>query len=79
VRYSSQGRSRTLFHSNDIPTLRELYPDAERLREFSDDAHVIVSEPLNDLPGVFLEVPESTAVVLDRSGYRHEEFTPIAA
>jgi predicted glutamine amidotransferase len=76
VRYSSQGRSRTLFHSNEIATLRELYPDAERLRAFSDDAHVVVSEPLNDLPGVFLEVPESTAVILDRSGYRHEEFSP---
>jgi predicted glutamine amidotransferase len=77
VRYSSQGRSRTLFHSNDIATLRELYPDAQRLRAFSDDAHVIVSEPLNDLPGAFLEVPDSTAVILDRSGYRHEDFAPI--
>jgi glutamine amidotransferase len=78
VRYSSQGQTRSLFHSNDIPTLREMYPDVERLRAFSDDAHVIVSEPLNDLPGVFLEVPESTAAILDRSGYRHEDFTPIA-
>ena len=31
-RYSSQGRSRTLFHSADVPTLREMYPDVERLR-----------------------------------------------
>ena len=30
-RYSTQGRSRSLFHSVDIPTIREMYPDAERL------------------------------------------------
>ena len=51
-RYSTQGRSRTLFHSVDIPTIRELYPDAERLSLFGDNAHVVVSEPLNDLPAV---------------------------
>ncbi|MET0734847.1 MAG: class II glutamine amidotransferase [Microbacterium sp.] len=73
-RYSSQGQSRTLFHSADIPTLREMYPDAERLATFGDHAQVVVSEPLNDLPGVFLEVPESTVAVLDPSGYHHEPF-----
>ena len=73
-RYSSQGQSRTLFHSADIPTLREMYPDVERLSTFGDHAQVVVSEPLNDLPGVFLEVPESTVAVLDRSGYHHEAF-----
>ena len=31
-RYSSQGRSRTLFHSADIDTLQEMYPDEPRLR-----------------------------------------------
>ena len=72
-RYSSQGQSRTLFHSADIPTLREMYPDVERLSTFGDHAQVVVSEPLNDLPGVFLEVPESTVAILDPSGYRHEE------
>ena len=73
-RYSSQGQSRTLFHSADIPTLRGMYPDVERLSTFGDHAQVVVSEPLNDLPGVFLEVPESTVAILDPSGYRHEAF-----
>ena len=73
-RYSSQGQSRTLFHSAHIPTLREMYPDVERLSTFGDHAQVVVSEPLNDLPGVFLEVPESTVAILDPSGYRHEPF-----
>jgi glutamine amidotransferase len=73
-RYSTQGRSRTLFHSVDIPAIRELYPDAERLDLFGDDAHVVVSEPLNDLPGTFVEVPEATVAILDPEGYRHEPF-----
>ena len=73
-RYSTQGRSRTLFHSADIPALRTMYPAAERLSAFGDHAQVVVSEPLNDLPGVFLEVPESTVAVLDATGYRHEPF-----
>ena len=73
-RYSSQGQSRTLFHSADIPTLRGMYPDVERLSTFGDHAQVVVSEPLNNLPGAFLEVPESTVAILDRSGYRHEPF-----
>jgi len=75
-RYSSQGRSRSLFHSTDIATLHQWYPDAERLKLFSDDAHVVVSEPLNDLPGAFVEVPEATVAVLDATGYHHEPFRP---
>ena len=33
-----------------------------------------MSEPLNDLPGAFIEVPESTVAVLDSSGYHHQPF-----
>ncbi|GAA3641675.1 class II glutamine amidotransferase [Microbacterium awajiense] len=73
-RYSTQGRTRSLFHSVDVPTLRRMYPDAERLSLFGDDAHVVVSEPLNSLPGTFVEVPESTVAILDPDGYRHESF-----
>ncbi|WP_144881012.1 class II glutamine amidotransferase [Microbacterium paraoxydans] len=77
-RYSSVGRSRSLYHSTDIETLRQMYPEAERLRAFGRRAHVIVSEPLNDLPGVFQEVPESTVSILDDTGYRHEPFLEAA-
>ena len=76
LRYSTQGRSRSLFHSVDITTLHQMYPDVERLALFSDDAHLIVSEPTADLPGAFVEVPESTVAVLDSAGYHHREFTP---
>ncbi|MCU1477464.1 MAG: class glutamine amidotransferase [Subtercola sp.] len=73
-RYSSQGASRTLFHSADITTLHEMYPDQARLNLFGPTAKLVVSEPLNDLPGAFLEVPEGTVVTLDASGYHHEPF-----
>jgi predicted glutamine amidotransferase len=73
-RYSSQGRTRSLFHSADIPTLRQMYPDVERLREFGDEARLVVSEPLSDVPGVFVEVPESTVAILEPDGFRHQPF-----
>ena len=48
-RYSSKGQSRSLFHSTDVSALREQYPDNPLLHELSDDARLIVSEPLGDL------------------------------
>jgi predicted glutamine amidotransferase len=63
-RYSSEGRSRSLFHSTDISTLRHQYPDNPALHDLSDDARLIVSEPLGDLRGAWREVPESTCVTI---------------
>lgn len=59
-RYSSERKSRSLFYSRHIPTLRELYPEQEVLHRLSDDARLIVSEPIGDLPGAWNEVPESS-------------------
>ena len=73
-RYSSESRSRSLFHSVDIASLQEMYPDQPALQKFGPKAHVVVSEPLNDLPGMFREVPESTCVRIDDDGYHHEPF-----
>lgn len=75
-RYSTQGRSRSLFHSVDLPSMRALYPEVERLDLFGDSAQAVVSEPLTDLPGTFVEVAESTVAILDADGYRHEPFLP---
>jgi glutamine amidotransferase len=73
-RYSTQHDSRTLFYSEDIPSLRAMYPDMKELSVFDASARVIVSEPLTDLPGAFIEVPESTVAVLDGGGYHQEPF-----
>jgi glutamine amidotransferase len=59
-RYSSEGRSRSLFFTGSVPTLRKLYPDNDVLQEMSEDARLIVSEPIGDLPGAWNEVPESS-------------------
>jgi len=74
-RYSSEGRSRSLFHSADVSTLRAQYPDNPMLRELSDDARLVVSEPLGGLRGAWLEVPESTCVVIRGD---HQELVPFA-
>ncbi|MET4156665.1 class II glutamine amidotransferase [Agromyces sp. PvR057] len=73
-RYSSTHRSRTLYYSVDMPTLQEMYPEVDRLRLFGAKARVVVSEPLTDLPGAFVEVEESTVVTLDADGFREDGF-----
>jgi glutamine amidotransferase len=59
-RYSTEGKSRTLFVSRDVHTLRHLYPEREILNQLSENARLIVSEPIGDLPGAWVEVPESS-------------------
>ena len=77
-RYSSEHNSRSLFYTTDVPTLRKRYPDREELREFSDDARLIVSEPLGDVAGVWNEVPESTWAVVGPHGEELQPFRPKA-
>ena len=74
-RYSSEGRSRSLFHSTDVSTLRHQYPDNPMLHQLSDDARLVVSEPLGDLRGAWHEVPESTCVTIHGG---KEELTPFS-
>jgi glutamine amidotransferase len=73
VRYSTEGKSRSLYFTTAVPKLRELYPDDPRTHELSDDMRVVVSEPLGDLPGVWNEVPESTCGVVAGG---HDELRP---
>jgi predicted glutamine amidotransferase len=59
-RYSSEGKSRSLYYSTNVRALREMYPERPRLQDVSDETRIIVSEPLVDLPGAWNEVPESS-------------------
>jgi predicted glutamine amidotransferase len=59
-RYSSEGKSRSLYYSTNMRTVREMYPERPRLQEVSDETRIIVSEPLVDLAGAWNEVPESS-------------------
>jgi predicted glutamine amidotransferase len=75
-RYSSEGKSRSLFFSTDVRTLRELYPDDVRFQEIADESRLVVSEPLGDLPGVWNEVPESTYGVIQPGQDELHPFAP---
>jgi predicted glutamine amidotransferase len=75
-RYSSEGKSRSLFFSTDIRTLRALYPDNDLLRDLGDESRLVVSEPLGDLPGAWNEVPESSYGVIQPGQDEMHPFTP---
>ena len=77
-RYSSVGETRSLFHSTDISTLRHQYPDNPVLHELSDDARLVVSEPLGDLQGAWREVPEGSYVAVHGGGEDLRPFAPLA-
>lgn len=75
-RYSTEGRSRSLFHSTDVSTLRHQYPDNPTLHDLSDDARLVVSEPLSDLRGAWREVPESSVVIVHGATEELRPFAP---
>jgi hypothetical protein len=58
-----------------------LYPENKRLAHFSDDARVVVSEPLAHLPGLWWEVPAGTALITgdDIEERTFRPITPAAA
>jgi glutamine amidotransferase len=77
-RYSSEGRSRSLYFSSAYDTLKALYPDDPRLDDFDQGSRIVVSEPLGDLPGVWNLVPESSWGVVHRGEDELNVFRPTA-
>jgi predicted glutamine amidotransferase len=75
-RYSSEGKSRSLFFSTDIRALREMYPVRPRLHEVSDETRIIVSEPILELAGAWNEVPESSYGVVQEGEDELHAFHP---
>ena len=78
VRYSSEHTSRSLFVSADRDSVVALHPDNPRFRQFTEEDRVVVSEPLSDLPGLWIEVPESTALIIEAGADQHVPFSPQA-
>jgi glutamine amidotransferase len=79
VRYATIDRPRTLFASGEVEAIQRLYPDNERFQRATADDRVIVSEPFSDLPGVWHEIPESTAVTVRHGGVLEQQpFRPAA-
>lgn len=77
-RYSSERNSRSLFYTTNVRALRELYPDQQLYQQFSDEARLIVSEPLGDVAGVWNEVPESTYGIIGPDVAEWRPFQPNA-
>jgi glutamine amidotransferase len=75
-RYSSEHRSRSLFLTTDVPTLRRLYPHMALLQTLSEDTRLVVSEPLGDLPGAWSELPESSCAIVAGGQADILPFTP---
>jgi predicted glutamine amidotransferase len=78
-RYSSEGRSRSLYFSTDLRTLKMLYPDDTRLQGLDDESRLVVSEPLGSLVGAWNEVPESSYGVIQPGRDELHTFTPSQA
>jgi predicted glutamine amidotransferase len=80
VRYASGGhRPRTLFASTDVEAIHRLYPEDARLSRLCDDDRLVVSEPVSDLPGLWQEIPPSTAARVEHGGVLEERpFRPQA-
>jgi len=75
VRYSTEGKSRSLFHSVSRDATRDIAPNASR---FSRGARAIVSEPLTDLAEEWIAVPEASFVTITGGDITCEPFEPIA-
>jgi len=78
-RYSSERKSRSLFFSTAVDTLRVMYPENPILHMVSDESRLVVSEPLGDLAGVWNEVPESSYGVVQEGQDELRPFVPQAA
>ncbi|GGZ84025.1 class II glutamine amidotransferase [Streptomyces echinoruber] len=75
-RYSSEGRSRSLYFSTHVDALRTLHPDAAFLRSVSDETRLVVSEPLGSLSGAWNEVPENSYGVIQPGRDALHDFRP---
>ena len=77
VRYATEGPARSLFASEDVETVRGLYPENARVKLLTSGDRIIVSEPFTDLPGVWREIPPASAVTARRDGeLEHQPFSP---
>jgi hypothetical protein len=67
-RSQARSRVRSLFFSRDIRAVRLLPADREILRQVSDDTRLMVSEPVGDLPGAWVEMPEASYGMVSKGG-----------
>jgi predicted glutamine amidotransferase len=76
VRYSSEGKSRTLYHSESVQAILDLYPNHPKADIFPKNARAVVSEPLSETKEAWVAVPESTALIIKDGAVETVPFTP---
>jgi len=75
----SGGRVGSVDHRADARDVQLLHPDNERIQGFAEEDRAIVSEPLEALPGLWREVPASTAIVVQPGADEEVAFRPRAS
>jgi glutamine amidotransferase len=68
VRYATDATPRTLFHSADVESVQAVNPDNSRIQRMLEGDVLVVSEPFSDLPGAWVEIPPSTALIVAAGG-----------
>jgi glutamine amidotransferase len=76
VRYASASEPNSLYVSNDARDVQRLHPDNARIQALSEEDRAVVSEPLEELPGLWREVAASTAIVVQPGADEEVAFRP---
>jgi len=76
ARYASDQEANSLYVSNDVQDVRELYPEETRFKHLGDEARAVVSEPLGELPGVWRELPPGSALIVQPGADEEVPFRP---
>jgi glutamine amidotransferase len=75
VRYASDGDAPSLYHSG---AMEDLYRLNASLRDrFSADARAVVSEPLSEAAEAWIEIPQSTAAIIEHGQVEYRPFAPL--
>jgi len=62
-----------------VDAVRALYPENPRVQRLKEGDHIVVSEPIADLPGAWHEIPESSAIAIAATGaWEMRPFAPRA-
>jgi predicted glutamine amidotransferase len=76
-RYSSEGKSRSLFYSASTEALLDAFLDPAIVHQFGDNSRFIVSEPMGDILQLWNPVPESSCLIVDGGTIDIIPFEPI--
>jgi glutamine amidotransferase len=76
VRYATDGQAPTLYHTRDAEEVFEVLPDLRG--RLSPETRVIASEPAGRAREIWVEVPQSSSVVVERGEITVRPFAPVA-